>query len=66
MALPAKRPPGRPPGRRPVAARHSVRLDGARQEALARLAERRGQSVHSLIIEAIDDLIRKPDGVGLS
>lgn len=56
---PTKRPPGRPPGRRAVAARHTVYLDEARQESLARLAQSGGRSVHSLILEAIDDLVRK-------
>lgn len=64
--MPTKRPPGRPSGRRPVAARHSVRLDEARQEALISLSEQHGRSVHSLIIEAIDALIRRGGTVGLS
>lgn len=63
---PTKRPPGRPPGRRPVAARHTVRLDEARHEALTHLADIHGRSVHSLIIEAIDALLRKPDAIGLT
>lgn len=65
-ALPAaKRPPGRPPGRRPVAARHTIRLDEARQGALVRLAAVHGRSVHSLILEAIDDLLRKRSDLGV-
>lgn len=60
-----KRPPGRPPGRRPVAARHSVRLNEAQHEALALLAQQHGRSIHSLILEAIDAFIRK-GAVGLS
>ena len=56
---PTKRPPGRPPGRRSVAAKHTVYLDEGRQMSLARLAQNGGRSVHSLILEAIDDLVRK-------
>ncbi|WP_132251563.1 ribbon-helix-helix protein, CopG family [Methylobacterium segetis] len=63
---PIKRPPGRPPGRREVAARFTVRLDGARYAALNRLAETQGRSLHSLILEAIDDLAQKRGPVGLS
>lgn len=66
MSQPAKRPPGRPPGRRPVAARITIRFDEARHEALQRLAEERGRSLHSLVLEAVDDLLRKPGGVGVS
>lgn len=62
---PVKRPPGRPPGRRAVAARHSVRLNEAQYGALAQLAQEHGRSIHSLILEAIDALIRK-GSVGLS
>lgn len=56
----ARRPTGRPKGRRPVAARQTVYLDDARHAALVRLAEDRGRSVHSLIIEGIDHVIGKP------
>ena len=45
---------GRPKGRRPVAARQTVYLDDARHAALARIAEDRGRSIHSLILEGID------------
>lgn len=62
---PAKRPPGRPPGRRAVAARHNVRLSESQYGALAQLAQQNGRSIHSLILEAIDALIRK-NSVGLS
>ncbi|GEP12538.1 hypothetical protein MGN01_43830 [Methylobacterium gnaphalii] len=64
---PTKRPPGRPPGsRREVAARFTVRLDGSRYDALSQLADSEGRSLHSLMLEAIDDLMRKRGGVGLS
>lgn len=66
VSQPTKRPPGRPPRRKPVVARHSVRLDKARHEALTHLAETHDRSIHSLIIEAIDALLRKPDAVGLT
>ncbi len=51
---------GRPKGKRPVAARQTVYLDEARHAALVRLAEDRGRSVHSLIIEGIDHVVGKP------
>jgi len=51
---------GRPRGKRPVAARQTVYLDDARHAALVRLAEDRGRSVHSLIIEGIDHVVGKP------
>lgn len=62
VSIPAdeKRSTGRPRGRRPVAARQTVYLDDARHAALVRLAEDRGRSVHSLIIEGIDHVIGKP------
>lgn len=63
---PVKRPPGRPPGRREVAARFTVRLDGARYATLNSLADAQGRSLHSLILEAIDDLARKRGPLGLS
>lgn len=66
VSQPAKRSPGRPPGRKPIAARYTIRLDEARHEALQRIADERGRSLHSLVLEAIDDLLRKPGGVGLS
>lgn len=50
---------GRPRGKRPVAARQTVYLDEARHAALARIAEDRGRSVHSLIIEGIDHVVGK-------
>ena len=55
---------GRPKGRRAVAARQTVYLDDARHAALARLAEDRGRSIHSLIIEGIDHVIGKPVRAG--
>ena len=55
---------GRPKGRRPVAARQTVYLDDARHAALARLAEDRGRSIHSLILEGIDHVIGKPVKAG--
>ncbi len=55
---------GRPRGKRSVAARQTVYLDEARHTALARLAEDRGRSVHSLIIEGIDQVIGKPTKPG--
>lgn len=59
-----KRPPGRPRGKREVAARQTVNLDPARYDALNRLAEDRGRSVHSLILEGIDHVIGKPQRPG--
>ena len=55
---------GRPKGRRPVAARQTVYLDDARHAALARIAEDRGRSIHSLILEGIDHVIGKPTTQG--
>ena len=55
---------GRPKGRRPVAARQTVYLDDARHAALARIAEDRGRSIHSLILEGIDYVIGKPSAKG--
>ncbi|MCJ2099690.1 hypothetical protein [Methylobacterium sp. E-046] len=55
---------GRPKGRRPVAARQTVYLDDARHTALARIAEDRGRSIHSLILEGIDYVIGKPTTPG--
>lgn len=55
---------GRPKGRRSVAARQTVYLDDARHAALARLAEDRGRSIHSLILEGIDYVIGKPTAKG--
>lgn len=51
---------GRPKGKRDVAGRATVHLDAARLKALHELAEDRGRSVHSLIIEGIDAVIGKP------
>lgn len=51
---------GRPRGKRPVEARQTIYLDKARHAALARIAEDRGRSVHSLILEGIDHVIQKP------
>src|SRR5215210_881029 len=50
----AARRQGRPRGKRAVAARQTVYLDDARHAALVRIAEDRGRSIHSLIIEGID------------
>ena len=61
--LPAKAV-GRPKGRRAVAARQTVYLDDARHAALARIAEDRGRSIHSLILEGIDHVIGKPTAPG--
>ncbi|MCJ2054026.1 hypothetical protein [Methylobacterium sp. J-070] len=58
------KPVGRPKGRRPVAARQTVYLDDARHAALARIAEDRGRSIHSLILEGIDHVIGKPTTPG--
>ncbi|WP_018264121.1 hypothetical protein [Methylobacterium sp. WSM2598] len=55
---------GRPRGRREVANRQTVYLDEARYAALVRLADDRGRSVHSLIIEGIDHVIGKPVKTG--
>ena len=51
---------GRPKGKRPVEARMTLYLDARRHAALARLAEDRGRSIHSLIVEGIDHVIGKP------
>ena len=61
---PAAKQIGRPKGRRDVAARQTVYLDDARHAALVRLAEDRGRSIHSLIIEGIDHVIGKPMKAG--
>ena len=59
-----KRGRGRPKSKREVEARHTVYLDKARHNALARIAEDRGRSVHSLILEGIDHVIGKPQNPG--
>ena len=61
---PTSKPIGRPKGKRPVAARQTVYLDDARHAALARIAEDRGRSIHSLILEGIDHVIGKPTTPG--
>jgi hypothetical protein len=61
---PGPKATGRPKGRRSVAARQTVYLDDARHAALARLAEDRGRSIHSLILEGIDHVIGKPTAKG--
>jgi hypothetical protein len=61
---PSPKSTGRPKGRRSVAARQTVYLDDARHAALARLAEDRGRSIHSLILEGIDHIIGKPTAKG--
>jgi uncharacterized protein (DUF4415 family) len=63
-AAPAKRGRGRPKSKRPVEARHTVYLDKPRHDALTRLAEDRGRSAHSLILEGIDHIIGKPQSPG--
>lgn len=63
-AAPAKRGRGRPKSKRAVEARHTVYLDAARHSALTRLAEDRGRSAHSLILEGIDHVIGKPQNPG--
>jgi hypothetical protein len=57
---PAKRAPGRPKGKRPVEARLTLYLDEKRHSALSRMAEDRGRSIHSLILEGVDLVIGKP------
>ena len=52
--------PGRPRRRRQVASRQTVYLDAERHEVLKRMAQSRGTSLHSLIIEGIDHVIGKP------
>ncbi len=54
------RGPGRPKGKREVEARLTLYLDARRHEALRRLAEDRGRSIHSLVIEGVDGVIGKP------
>lgn len=61
---PSPKSTGRPKGRRSVAARQTVYLDDGRHAALARLAEDRGRSIHSLILEGIDHVIEKPTTKG--
>lgn len=51
---------GRPRGRRPVQARLTLYLDETRHAALVRMAEDRGRSIHSLILEGVDHVIGKP------
>jgi hypothetical protein len=60
VVAPLKRAPGRPKGKREVEARLTLYLDPRRHEALRRLAEDRGRSIHSLIIEGVDGIIGKP------
>ena len=55
-----RRSRGRPKGRRPVEARFTVYLDETRHAALVRMAEDRGRSIHSLILEGIDHVTGKP------
>ena len=61
---PSKKPVGRPKGKRSVEARMTINLDAKRHAALARLAEDRGRSIHSLIVEGIDHVIGKPAASG--
>lgn len=51
---------GRPRGRREIAGRQTVHLDEKRLAALQEMAEDRGRSIHSLIIEGIDAVIGRP------
>jgi hypothetical protein len=53
-------PRGRPKGRRPVEARLTLYLDAKRHAALVSMAEDRGRSIHSLILEGVDHVIGKP------
>ena|ERR1700678_3205464 len=57
---PANRARGRPKGKRPVEARLTLYLDERRHAALVRMAEDRGRSIHSLILEGVDHVIGKP------
>src|SRR5271163_1001109 len=57
---PTNRARGRPKGRRPVEARLTLYLDEKRHAALVRMAEDRGRSIHSLILEGVDHVIEKP------
>lgn len=57
---PTHRARGRPKGRRPVDARLTLYLDEKRHAALVRMAEDRGRSIHSLILEGVDHVIGKP------
>ena len=57
---PTNRTRGRPKGRRPVEARLTLYLDEKRHAALVRMAEDRGRSIHSLILEGVDHVIGKP------
>lgn len=56
----ATRTRGRPKGRRPVEAKLTVYLDARRHAALVHMAEDRGRSIHSLILEGVDQVIGKP------
>ena len=57
---PTTRARGRPKGRRHVEARLTLYLDETRHAALVRMAEDRGRSIHSLILEGVDHVIGKP------
>ena len=55
---------GRPKGHRAVAALQAVCLGDARHAALAWIAEDRGRSILSLILEGIDHAIGTPTALG--
>ncbi|MBK3398920.1 hypothetical protein HPY23_20780 [Methylobacterium sp. IF7SW-B2] len=55
---------GRPRGRRDVASKQTLYLDADRYEALVRMAEDQGRSLHSLVLEGIDRVIGKPNAPG--
>jgi hypothetical protein len=57
---PTNRARGRPKGRRQVDARLTLYLDEPRHAALVRMAEYQGRSIHSLILEGVDHVIKKP------
>lgn len=60
-AQPEKRPPGRPRRAREIAATHKVRLDARTHADLMRLSDERHRSIHSILLEGIEDVIRKLD-----
>ncbi len=54
---------GRPRGRREVHSRQTLYLDQDRYDAIARIAEGKGRSIHSVLLEAVDAFIGKPEPV---
>ncbi|WP_082984903.1 hypothetical protein, partial [Methylobacterium platani] len=59
-AEPVKRKPGRPRSQREVANKQTVYLDQARYDALLAISADHGRSIHSIILEGIDNMIGRP------